>query len=193
MFPAASTVHATEGYVVHKGQIDRLSELTRAHASRIFEIGFNAGHSSELFLQSAPDAVVISVDIGAHQYVLPAKAAIDRYYPGRHTLVIGDSTKAVPALVGSHLSAAPYGLIFIDGGHDYEIARTDLENCRRLAGPDTVVIMDDTHSSPRTMAHWNEGPNRAWAEAIAAGTLEHLGQEDYAPGRGMSWGRYRGL
>jgi predicted O-methyltransferase YrrM len=191
-FRAASTVQAAEGHLVHSEQMQRLTELARAHgASRIFEIGFNAGHSSELFLMALPEAAVLSVDIGMHPYVLPAKAAIDRFYPGRHTLVIGDSTQTVPVLAKSHLSDAPYGLIFIDGGHEYAIARADLENCRALAGPDTVVIMDDTHSCERTVAHFNHGPNRAWAEAVAAGMIEPLGQEDYAPSRGMSWGRYK--
>jgi len=34
-------------------------------------------------------------------------------------------------------------LVFIDGGHDYEIAKKDLENCRPLSDHDTIVIMDD--------------------------------------------------
>ena len=73
------------------------------------EIGFNAGHSSELFLKYT-SAHVTSFDLGEHPYVSHAKEYIDAY-PGRHSLIIGDSTVTVPKCIGK------YDIIFIDGGH----------------------------------------------------------------------------
>ena len=74
------------------------------------EIGFNAGHSAELFLKYT-SAHVTSFDLGDHPYVTHAKEYIDAYYPGRHSLILGDSTVTVPKCIGK------YDIIFIDGGH----------------------------------------------------------------------------
>ena len=97
------------------------------------EIGFNAGHSAELFLKYT-SAHVTSFDLG-DPYVAHAKEYIDAYYPGRHSLILGDSTVTVTNCIGK------YDVIFIDGGHDYDIALADLQNAKRLARKNTIVIM----------------------------------------------------
>ena len=85
----------------------------------------------------------ISIDIGAHPYVLTAKTWIDKEWPGRHTLVIGDSTTALPKLMKLVPSLSP-DLIFIDGGHDAPVPEMDIHNCLQLARPDTWIVVDDT-------------------------------------------------
>ena len=82
-------------------------------------------------------AHVTSFDLGEHPYVTHAKEYIDAYYPGRHSLILGDSTVTVPKCIGK------YDVIFIDGGHDYEVASADLQNAKKLARKNTIV-MDDT-------------------------------------------------
>jgi predicted O-methyltransferase YrrM len=57
--------YASEGYVTERQQA-RIPELLKEyapHAKRIMEIGFNAGHSADLFLRTNPDAQVVSFDI----------------------------------------------------------------------------------------------------------------------------------
>ena len=61
----------------------------------IGEIGFNAGHSSENFLLANPTCKVISFDIMTHTYTKIGKKYIDISYPGRHTLIGGDSAITV--------------------------------------------------------------------------------------------------
>jgi len=149
------------------------------HAKKIMEIGFNAGHSSEVFLNHTR-AHVTSFDLGEHSYVSHAKEYIDAYYPNRHTLVIGDSTTTVPKCNDI------FDVIFIDGGHDYDVASADLQNCRRLAHKDTIVIMDDTMYTSEWIHPYTIGPTKVWIES----DLVRLGRKDYEEGKGMSWGKY---
>jgi predicted O-methyltransferase YrrM len=151
---------------------------------KILEIGFNAGHSSNLFLNE-PNTSVVSFDINEHTYTQYAKIYIDYVYPDRHTLVIGDSTQTIPRYPDSK-----FDVIFIDGGHDYNIAKQDLENCRRFAHKDTIVIIDDTIYTPSWVYGYTVGPTQAWVEGIQQGYIFELNKADYSPGRGMSWGKY---
>lgn len=159
---------------------------SNSNIKHILEIGFNAGHSSDLFLNINLDCTVTSFDIGYYSYVKVGKEFIDNKYPNRHTLIIGDSTKTIP----SFNSDIKYDLIFIDGGHDYDVAKADLLNCKRFANTDTIVIMDDTMYKKEWEMSWNVGPNRAWQEGIKSNLITQIGYSDFIQGRGMSWGKY---
>lgn len=148
--------------------------------TKVLEIGFNAGHSSLAFL-SNPTTHVTSIDIGDHSYVADAKVFIDNLYPGRHTLIIGDSR-----LVLNNYNHEPFDFIFIDGGHDYDIAKSDLEHCLRLSHKDTIIAMDDVVNLNGTMYNWTIGPSCAWWEA--RDKIRQSGIKEYASGRGMVWG-----
>ena len=148
---------------------------------RVMEIGFNAGHSAELFLSIRSDTTVTSFDLGAHRYVQACKEEIDRQFPGRHTLVLGDSAVTVP----DYVPEAPFDLIFVDGDHSYLGAQADLRNCARLARKGTIVVMDDT-DMPEVF--------RAWKEANEAGLVREMCVLRFNLGgslcRAMSWGMY---
>jgi len=58
-----------------------------------------------------------------------------------------------------------FDLIFIDGGHTYDLAIGDLANMRAFAGPDTVLVMDDI----TPWYEWGVGPTLAWQQAVAEG------------------------
>ena len=110
----------------------------------IVEIGFNTGVSSAYFLSARDDIKVISVDIGYHRYVYECKKLIDEQFPGRHTLIIGDSRKIIPELNKSDPRIKP-DLIFIDGDHGEPTPLIDARNCLALADKETVLVMDDTN------------------------------------------------
>ena len=179
----------TEGYSQQvPGQIAFLRRMVSSPSiKRVMEIGFNGGHSAELFISSNPNVELVSFDIGHHDYLKHGKAFIDSKYPNRHTLIIGDSLQTVPEY---SKKAKPFDIIFIDGGHDYPIAYGDIVNCRSLAHMHTIVIMDDTIKNKNWVRGWNYGPNRAWADCITNNIIEELGSDDCEPGRGHSWGRY---
>lgn len=142
----------------------------------IGEIGFNAGISSYIFLAANPNATVYSFDINEYGYVQSAKKYINEHFPGRHHLIIGDSLKTVPAFKKEHPTIT-FDLVFVDGSHDYAIAKADLANMRTYATKDTILVTDDlTPWKP-----WGEGPTKAWQELVSSGLVQQL--ELYRDGR----------
>lgn len=182
--------HIVEGYV--REVPEQASDLIRyvAPVTRIMEIGFNAGHSSDLFLSANPSARVVSFDIGTHDYVTAAKRFIDANYPGRHTLILGDSRTTVPTYASEHPNET-FDVIFIDGGHDYDTALADLKNCQKLAHKDTTVILDDTVFEPYLQMFWNVGPVAAWTQMLNTGAVTEIERKQYfGMGRGQVVGKY---
>ncbi len=154
----------------------------------VMEIGFNGGHSSEIFLSSNKNINLVSFDDASHEYVKLGKQFIDKNYFGRHELIIGDSLITVPEY--SKKTNKKFDLIFIDGGHSYDISKGDLLNCKHLANDKTIVIMDDTMTNMNWREHYNHGPTIAWEEAKKMNIIKEIGSIDYLPGRGNSWGYY---
>lgn len=178
-----------EGYTCQNLNLKKdLISIIPSDCKSIMEIGFNAGHSSELFLQNS-DANVVSFDLGVHSYGSVGKEFIDDKYAGRHELIVGDSQKTVPEYTAAHPDKR-FDLIFIDGGHEYSIAQADLMNCMRLASPRTLLIMDDIVHKKEWSADWTTGPTQAWQEALDSSRVVQAGHTDYGKGRGMSWGNY---
>jgi len=170
-------------------QVEDLIALTNRPNINVMEIGFNAGHSTEIFLQNNNNLTVTSFDLGDHNYVIAAKEYIDETFPNRHTLILGDSRKSVPMYITNNPNAK-FDVIFIDGGHNYEIATADLDNCLKLAHKDTIVILDDTMFTSGWEAGYTIGPTRAWKEHLEQNKIIELNRKDYSRGRGMSWGKY---
>ena len=190
----------TEGYSQQVPQqitdlVDLVNQVNNTNSLNVMEIGFNAGHSAEIFLSTNKDIKLTSFDLGIHEYLKTGKEYIDFTFPGRHTLILGDSKVTVNNLINSRNSgnsgnSVNFDVIFIDGGHEYLTAKADLENCRKLSHKDTIVIMDDTMFSPHWIAHWNIGPTTAWKEFVEQNKILELNRKDYSPGRGMSWGYF---
>lgn len=118
--------------------------IANPNIKNILEIGFNTGISAAYFLSARDDIKVISVDIGLHRYVYECKKLIDRQFPGRHTLHIGDSKIVIPQLNKLEPGFKP-DLIFIDGDHEEPTPLIDARNCLALADKETVLVMDDTN------------------------------------------------
>ena len=186
------------GLIVGEGNIGDVPQenefLTKAAmckpGARVCEIGFNAGHSAYTCLQGS-SATVLSFDIGHHIYTGVAKRFIDNTFPGRHTLIIGDSRITVPAYIDLLQKVDRFDVIFIDGGHTYECASSDIRNCRSLAGPRTILIIDDVERRPGMVKGWNTGVNDAWDDAVKTGICR---EQRYVtgdkPGRGFVVGTY---
>ncbi len=185
-----------QGYQMMEGysqqvpdQVTDLIEFTKKPCIQVMEIGFNGGHSADIFLQNNPTLQLTSFDLGAHSYVLKAKEYIDMKYPNRHTLILGDSTVSVPKFIQENPNKK-FDILFIDGGHHYDIAKSDIENVFHLAHKDSIVIMDDTIYTKYWDAEWTRGPTRAWTDAVREGKIREISHKDYCRGRGISWGKY---
>jgi hypothetical protein len=157
-------------------QIIDLINLSKGKKN-VLEIGFNAGHSSSIFLENGCN--VVSFDLGIHDYVKVAKEYIDKRFQTQHTLILGDSTVTVPTWD----SKIKFDIIFIDGGHEYLVAKADLENCQRFAHENTIFIVDDiTYLSEQSYT------TKIWKEKIYSNTFNEIAHKEYSVGRGMSWG-----
>ncbi|OMC19298.1 hypothetical protein A5736_13305 [Mycobacterium sp. SP-6446] len=150
--------------------------VQRTNARLVAEIGFNVGYSSYAMLAASPDLTVVSFDLGNHGSTRAAKQLIDKNFPGRHTLICGDSRETVPEYAKRH-PGLRFDLVFIDGGHDYEVAKADLLNMKSLSSEHTAVVMDDVVPWLR----YGKGPARAWAEAIEGGVVSQ--EEIFKDGR----------
>jgi len=171
-------------------QVADLKDLTKDPSIKtILEIGFNAGHSSELFLENNPNVSVTSFDIGEHKYISNSKYYLDKMYPGRHTLILGDSRVSIPKYSKEN-PGKTFDIIFIDGGHEYEVARADLENCAKLADKNSLVLLDDTIFTEELHAHWTRGPTQTWVEHVKSNKIMQIKNNDYCLARGMVWGKY---
>tara|TARA_Y100000389_G_scaffold44671_1_gene39368 strand:- start:3830 stop:4423 length:594 start_codon:yes stop_codon:yes gene_type:complete len=179
-----------EGYSQQvKGQVEFLRNIVNDESiNNVMEIGFNAGHSAELFLSSNKNINLVSFDIGEHKYVNLGKEFIDKTYPNRHTLIIGNSLSTVPEYFKKENKK--FDLIFIDGDHNYNVAKGDILNCKNLAHDKTIVVIDDTINNNNWLQGWNIGPNRAWKEAKDSNMIKEIGTIDFKRGRGQSWGYY---
>lgn len=178
-FSILNKLGVTEGNVSGGTYNEYAKVIKDLQPLNVLEIGFNAGHSAVVILENS-NAHLTSVDIGDHSYVYPAQSQIAEWYPGRHTLIVGDSRTVIPTIHGK------FDLIIIDGGHYGDVPSRDLSNCRRLAHKDTVVIMDDV-----CPASYGIMPSRTWEDFINKSLIIEKGRwlmEDKS--LGIAWGVY---
>ncbi len=105
----------------------------------ILEIGFNAGFSALLYLLANPTLKVAGLDLGEHEYAKKCLEVLQNDFPGRITVLFGDSRKTLPSLTTT------YACIHIDGGHSEEVAKSDVQQSVRLLKPNGFLLIDDTN------------------------------------------------
>ena len=188
-FIKVSGLHITEGYsALSELETQFLKQIVnQSQIKTVLEIGFNAGHSTDIMLRANPSIEkIVSVDIGHHAYTSRCKYYIDSMFPGKHTLIIGDSRHAIPTLK-KHFNIN-FDLIFIDGGHHGDIPEKDITNCKQFAHKDTIVVMDDY--KPDKKLSFTVNPTEAWDEAVKTGVIAQQGILDCGPAHGVAYGKY---
>jgi predicted O-methyltransferase YrrM len=138
-------------YTMAEGHVEELQARFRQaitsmdHRTRlIIETGFNGGHSAAAFLTASPDVRVVFFDIERWDYVRDAKALIDDLYPGRHTLIRGDSRQTLPQYSRANPDTSA-DIAFIDGGHFGDVPWSDATNALKLLRHGGLLVMDDVY------------------------------------------------
>jgi glycosyltransferase involved in cell wall biosynthesis len=145
----------------------------------VLEIGFNAGMWCEVVLKAHPTLKITSVDLGTHDYISKAKEYIDKTFPGRHELLLGDSRLVIPKITKK------FDVIFIDGGHAHGIPQADILNCKELAYAHTTLIIDDFGN------YHGQEVLKDFHKVDALGFIKHpyrvLGSNDPTDTHGKTW------
>ena len=114
------------------------------------EIGFNAGHSTMLFLlgRNGEPLNYTIFDIGSHPYTRPCFEYIQSKYTNvNFEYVEGDSTNTMSEWINNHKEFMyKYDVIHVDGGHSEHCIFNDMKNADLLVKKNGIVIVDDTHS-----------------------------------------------
>lgn len=172
-------------------EMDMMNQIAAdPNVKTICETGFNGGHGTlRWLLHSSPQTHVYSFDLGVHTYSKPAAEWLEKKFPGRHTVIWGDSTQTIPVFRLQHPNVK-CNLIFVDGGHAYPVAVADLGNFMTMADPEyNVVMMDDVYCQE----DYCLGPNKAWVNMIQSGEIaQTLYEKEPQPGgdRGFALGSY---
>lgn len=136
-----------EQYWLHMGhiaespsQVDTYWELVHsADIQTVCEVGFNAGHSTAVFLESNPHVVVWSFDLMELAYSTAMVAWFHRTYRSRFHMIRGLSQDTLPM----YASKLKCDVFSIDGDHSYQGALTDLTNALKMMDPGGTLIADD--------------------------------------------------
>jgi MMP 1-O-methyltransferase len=165
-----------------------LHDAGRAAASTgpLLEIGTYCGKSA-IYLGAAARAersVVYTVDHhrGSEEnqpgwewhdkrLVDPATGQLDTLPMFRRTIAAAGLDDVVVAVVGNSPTvgrhwATPLGLVFIDGGHAYDVALADYESWAPHVAPDGLLVFHDVFEDP---AEGGQAPFRVWQQAVADG------------------------
>jgi len=120
---------------------------------RIFEIGFNAGHSCMLLLYGAmsksPENFEITIaDYGIHRYTRPWLTYIQTLFPTvLFRYIEGDSRVNLPIFLSNEgvNQLSTYDVVHVDGGHDDSCLYSDLCAGIALLKTGGLLIIDDTN------------------------------------------------
>jgi hypothetical protein len=120
------------------------AEETQRKISVLCEVGFNAGHSAMLLLESVPHARLVTFDVGGSTkpWVKRQGSRLKSLYGERFELILGDSNVEVPIWTRRQ-GHAPCDVILIDGSKTYEGRLADLTHLREASRVGSILFLDE--------------------------------------------------
>lgn len=133
----------------------------------VLETGFHVGLSAAIMMEARGDIRVVSSDIFWFDYTRRAKLLLDIYYPGRSTLLAGNSVNTLPTFFNTVQYSPEF--VFIDGGHERPVPYIDLYHILNHIKAGTPVMIDDY-----CQEHGQNGVIEAVNRFIELGVLENV-------------------
>jgi predicted O-methyltransferase YrrM len=123
-----------------------IAGLARAgRAKRYLEIGAYRGFTAGFVRWACPDIEIHAIDNWQRSATSAAElvAGVRQISGTSHNVFTheGDSTAQLDKLIGLGLS---FDLIYVDGCHTYEYAKSDYEKALQLLPPTGTIVIDDT-------------------------------------------------
>lgn len=149
-------------------------ELTKVKGTTVCQTGFNYGTSAYAFLCLTTAAKVYSWDLGEHYYVNAAAEGIDKAFPSRHVLTLGDSHVKLQESIDGNGPMQPGELcnaIFVDGDHSRKGAYADIEHFAKLSAPGTLLVIDDCDVDGKSIGGNMVEVADAFRDAVAKGII----------------------
>jgi MMP 1-O-methyltransferase len=189
---ALAVARACKGFL-DEAEGQRLYELAYDHAplGPIVEVGSYCGKSSIWVGSGAAAAGGLLVCVDHHRgneeqqpgelyhdpdLVDPATGAMDSLGFLRRTLRAAGLERSTVVVVTSSRTAAalcrgPFGMVFIDGGHTFEAAETDLACWAPQVAPGGILAIHDLFPDP---ADGGQAPITIYRKALAGGAFDEL-------------------
>ena len=121
----------------------------------ICETGFNAGHSTLIWLLANPNTKVYSFDLGRHTCTRPMAEYLQKRFPGRLNIELGDSTKTLPDFRRRYPDVK-CDLMIVDGGHTVKVASADFDNFYAMSNRLHIVFYDNHPDIYKIGASWEK-------------------------------------
>ena len=159
-------------------------QLANKSSLQVCEIGFNAGQSAVLFLESGRETRVLSFDLGDYPWNKKQASTVKAAYGERFDIIFGNSLETVQNFVAKNKDFK-CDVAFIDGAKTRQIRNQDLKNIRRLSTVgDTLLLFDeattmecmnqgDCQSTRQNHYSWG-GATLAYYDAVSSGLMKIL-------------------
>jgi MMP 1-O-methyltransferase len=178
----------------HEGLALYRAGIEAGRLGPLLEIGSYCGKSALYLGAAAREAATVLFSIDHHRGSEEHQPGWEYHDPGlvgddgrvdtlpafRSTLARSGLEHTVIAVVGTSAAVAshwrtPLGLVFIDGSHTEESARTDYEGWARHVVEGGLLAIHDVFPDP---AQGGQAPHRIYKQALRSGSFVELPAED---------------
>ena len=129
-------------------------KVKRKKISNFLEIGFNSGILNTILNKSFKFEQIVAIDTFTSE--ISSTDLLANLKRKNLVLVCGSSNKKENLQTIKKFQ--PYDLIFVDGSHEYNDVKKDLNNYSKMLSDDGILVAHDIHSLEFP------GVNKAWSE-----------------------------
>jgi predicted O-methyltransferase YrrM len=140
---------------------DWIRSALGGNVKHVCEIGMNGGHSAVIFLAglAGREGVRLTMwDLLMWDYSDTAAGYVEKLYPGKMTVVPGNSRRKVPEWTKDHLDDL-CDVFSVDGGHRYFEARADIINAVKATKKGGIILLDDMNPKSDTRRAFDNAVN----------------------------------